>query len=272
MTVQNRLKVGILTRTISVAGLLFLLAPLLVVVPISFGRSSLLQFPPREFSLRWYRAIASDPQWLTAAGNSLRIALMVAIISTLLSTMAAIGLARFRFPGRTAVQAFVLSPLIVPVIITGVGLYYLFSRLALTGTATALVIGHTIVTFPYGVVVVTAALERFDPRLEQAAMSLGANAFQTFWRVTLPIIRPAIVVAALFAFLISFDEVVIAIFLSGPETSTVPKKMWDGIRFELDPTLAAVSTLLLAFSALTVTTTELLRRRLQRRGALKSEN
>src|SRR6266540_5553163 len=245
MAAREPLEVGFLTRAISFAGLIFLVAPLLVVVPISFGRSSLLQFPPREFSLRWYQAIAADPQWLTAAGNSIRIACIVSILSTLLATMAAIGLARFRFPGRAAVQAFVLSPLIVPVIITGVGLYYLFSRLGLTGTATSLVVGHTIITLPYGVVVVTAALERFDPRLEQAAMSLGANPFQTFWRVTLPIIRPAIAVAALFAFLLSFDEVVIAIFLSGPETSTVPKKMWDGIRFDLTPTLAAVSTLLL---------------------------
>ncbi|WP_459616716.1 ABC transporter permease [Bordetella sp. 2513F-2] len=252
---------GVFSKMVATLAVVFLLLPLVVVIPISFGDSSLMAFPPKSYSLRWYRALVEDSRWLTAALTSLRLGVLVALISTVLATLTAIGLFRYQGPGKAALQAVVLSPLVVPVIVMGVALYYLFSLLGMTGSMTALVCAHALLTFPYGVVVINAALERFDTRLEQAAMIMGANGFKALWYVTLPIIRPSIVVAAVFAFLISFDEVVMALLLSGPQTLTVPKQMWDGIRFDLTPVIGAVSTVLLAFSSILVIVAELLRRR-----------
>lgn len=246
------------------AVLIFLMAPLLVVIPVSFSRSSLLQFPPKQFSWRWYLELIHDPSWLAATQTSLKVGIIVAVISVILGTLTALAITRGRFRGRALLQAFILSPLIAPVIIVAVSLYYFFSFLKLNGTITGLVIGHTVLTFPYATVVITASLERFDVSLEQAAMSLGATRIRAFFRVTLPMIRPGVIVAALFAFLISFDEVVIAIFVTGPETITLPRKMWDGIRFELNPTIAAVSTILIVFSCLFMLVSEGLRRWLTR--------
>jgi putative spermidine/putrescine transport system permease protein len=251
---------GVVSKAMLVVVVLFLLLPLAVVVPISFGQSSLMEFPPSEYSLRWYRELFDNRQWLIAAATSIKVGIIVAIISTIFATLTAMGLARYEGRGKAALQALILSPLMVPVIVTGVALYYLFSMLRLTGTITALVVAHTLLTFPYGVIVITAALERFDVRLEQASMSLGAGPFMTFFRITLPIIRSAVIVTALFSFLISFDEVVMALLLSGPETLTVPKLLWDGIRFDLTPVIAAVSTILMVLSTILVILAEILRR------------
>jgi ABC-type spermidine/putrescine transport system permease subunit II len=248
-------------RNAAGAAIAFLVLPLLIVVCVSFNRSPMLQFPPQHLSLHWYQAFLTDPDWMAAAAQSLRVALIVAAISVTLATLAALGLMRRRFAGRGALQAALLSPLIVPTVITGIGLFYLLSLLHLTDTSIGLVIGHVVLTFPYGIVVISAALERMDTRLAQAAMGLGASPFETFRRVTLPIIRPAIIVAALFAFLISFDEVVVASFLTGPATQTLPVRMWQGIRFDLDPTLAAVSTVLMLISGALAGVGEWLRRR-----------
>lgn len=253
----------VVSKTVTGLTVAFLLMPLVVVIPISFGESSLMTFPPTEYSLRWYRELLSDSRWISAALTSLQLGVTVALASTLLATTTAIGLFRYQGPGKAALQALVLSPLIVPVIVVGVALFYFFSLLHITGTMSALICAHTLLTFPYGVVVVNAALERFDTRLEQAAMSMGANPMRTLWRVTLPIIRPSILVAAVFAFLISFDEVVMALLLSSPETMTIPKQMWNGIRFELTPVIAAVSTVLLAFTSILVVVAEAVRRRSQ---------
>jgi putative spermidine/putrescine transport system permease protein len=254
---------GVVSKTIAGLTIAFLLMPLVVVIPISFGASSLMTFPPHDYSLRWYRELGDDSRWLSAALTSLQLGITVAFASTVLATMTAIGMFRYQGPGKAVLQALVMSPLVVPVIITGVALFYLFSLLGMTGTMSALVCAHTLLTFPYGVVVINAALERFDTRLEQAAMSMGADPVQTLWRVTLPVIRPSIVVAALFAFLISFDEVVMALLLSSPTTLTIPKQMWDGIRFDLTPIIAAVSTVLLVFSSALVVIAEAIRRRSQ---------
>lgn len=226
----------------------FLIAPLLVVVPMSFSDSTLLQFPPPRLSLRWYRAYFGDRAWIDATWISLEAGVLVAFLSTSLGVAAAIGLARARFPGRAAVRSLVLSPLVVPVIIFAVGLYYLYAHLHLNNTLTGLVLGHVVLTLPYVVVVVSASLEDLDSTLEQAALGLGATPLRAFRRVTLPLIAPGVAVAFLFSFLTSFDEVVLAVFITGPETTTLPRKMWEGIRFELNPTIAAVSTLLIGVS------------------------
>jgi putative spermidine/putrescine transport system permease protein len=240
----------------------FLMAPLLVVVPMSFNDSSFFSFPPTRLSLRWYREFFASRDWVSATITSAQVGLVVAVASTVLGTLAALGLVRGRFPGRSLVRSFVLSPLITPVIVLAVALYYAFAHLRLNGTLTGLAIGHTILALPYVVVVIGASLEMFDVTLERAAMGLGAGPLRTFWRITLPLIRAGVLVGGLFAFLTSFDEVVIAIFVSGPTTMTLPRKMWDGIRYEINPTIAAASSLLIGFSWLVMLTTELLRRRL----------
>lgn len=226
----------------------FLIAPLLVVVPMSFSDSTLMQFPPQRFSLRWYEGYFNSRTWIGATWVSLKAGILVAVISTGLAIAAAIGLARGRFPGRAMLQATILSPLVVPVIILAVGLYYLYSLARLNGTLIGLVVGHVVLTFPYALVVISASLEDLDPTLERAARGLGASPLRAFQRVTLPLIAPGVAVAFLFSFLTSFDEVVLAVFITGPDTTTLPRKMWDGIRFELNPTIAAVSTLLIVVS------------------------
>jgi putative spermidine/putrescine transport system permease protein len=248
--------------------LLFLAAPLFVVVPAAFNASSLLQFPPHAWSLRWFEQYFTDPAWLAATVMSVKVGATVSVLATLLGLASAVALARTAFVGRTLLRALIMAPLVAPVIVLAVGLYYLFLRTGLNGSFWAIVIGHTVVTFPYATVVIGAALAEVDPRLESAAIGLGARPARAFFAVTLPLIRPGLVVAALFGFLISFDEVVIAIFVTSAETMTLPRRIWDGIRFELNPTIAAVSTLLIALSALVMLLSEALRRHLRRRSGL----
>jgi putative spermidine/putrescine transport system permease protein len=238
----------------------FLMAPLIIVIPMSFSDSTLMQFPPPRFSLRWYRAYFGNRTWIDASIVSFKAGILVAFISTVLGTATALGLARRTFPGSAALRAIILSPLVVPVIIFAVGVYYVYSLLHLNGTLLGLVIGHVALTYPYAVVVISASLEDFDYKLEEAARGLGASPWRAFWRVTLPLIAPGVAVAFLFGFLISFDEVVLALFVTGPETTTLPRKMWEGIRFELNPTIAAVSTLLIAISSSVMIAAAILRR------------
>jgi ABC-type spermidine/putrescine transport system permease subunit II len=244
--------------------LLFLAAPLLVVIPAAFNDSSLLQFPPTRWSLRWFHEYFNSRTWIAATVMSFKVAITVSFVSTLLGLTTAVLLTRFTFFGRNLVRALVMAPLVVPVIVIAVGLYYVFLRVGLNGTFWGLVIGHTVVIFPYATVVISAALMEADLRLEDAAVGLGAIRPRAFAEVTLPLILPGLVVAALFGFLISFDEVVIAIFVTSAETMTLPRRIWDGIRFELNPTIAAVSAMLIAFSALIMLVSEWLKRYLRR--------
>lgn len=244
--------------------LLFLALPLFVVIPTAFSSSSLLRFPPRAWSLRWFHEyFASDP-WMRATLVSVKAGVAVSLLSTLLGLGLAITFDRFAFRGRNVLRALIMAPLMVPVVIMGVGLYVLFLRVGLNGSFLGLVIGHTVVTFPYATVVIGASLAEVDKRLEQAAIGLGANPVRAFAEVTLPLIAPGVVISALFGFLVSFDEVVIAIFVTGPQTATLPRQIWDGIRFDLTPTIAAVATLLIALSAIVLLLGEVLRRLLQR--------
>lgn len=239
----------------------FLLLPMIAILPMSFSSSSLLRLPPPSFSLRWYEAYLFDPRWMNATLNSVIVGSLTAIASVILGTATAYGLARSNWKGKALLQALVLSPLLIPVIVIAVATYSVFARFGLNGTFTGLVIGHTVITFPYTVVVISAALERFDPRLEQMAVSLGATPLKAFALVTFPIIRAGVIVALLFAFLNSFDEVVITTFIAGPETTTLPKRIWDGIRFELTPVIAAVSSILILLSCAIIGLAEVLNRR-----------
>jgi putative spermidine/putrescine transport system permease protein len=186
---------------------------------------------------------------------------VTAVLSVILGTATAYGLARSTWKGKALLQALILSPLLIPVIVIAVATYSVFSLVGLNGTFAGLIIGHTVITFPYTVVVISAALERFDPRFEQMAISLGATPMNAFISVTFPVIRAGIIVALLFAFLNSFDEVVMATFIAGPETTTLPKRIWDGIRFELSPVIAAVSSILVLLSCVVIGIAEVFNRR-----------
>ena len=249
-----------------VAGLVFLylVFPILVVIPVSFSSGTYLGFPPPGFSLRWYENFLGRSDWLSAAWLSLWIGGAVMMLSTALGAPAAIALVRSRFRGRNLLVGFIISPLIAPVIIVAIGIYFFYARLGMVGNPVALVVAHTCLAVPFVVINVSATLQDFDERLEHAAMNLGATPWGAFWQVTFPIIRPGILAGALFAFISSFDELVVALFVSGSTAVTLPRKMWDSIRFEIDPTIAAVSTILVVLASSVFISAELLRRRSER--------
>jgi putative spermidine/putrescine transport system permease protein len=240
--------------------LLFLCAPIAIIVVVSFNASEFIQFPPRAWSLRWYRNYFGARQWVEPTLLSLRVAGITMALSTALGTAAAIGITRGRFRGRRAVEFFFLSPMVVPSIVLAIGLYLLFARFRLVGQPLALYLAHSVLATPLVIVIVSAALRTTDTAIELAARSLGAGYFRTLWHVTLPAVLPAVVSGAVFAFLISFDEVVLAIFLGGPATTTLPKRMWESVRYEIDPTLTAISTLLVLVPIVLLGGIELVRR------------
>ena len=247
--------------------IVFLLAPIVLIVPVSFTNSLYLEFPPSGFSLQWYRELVDTPYWTQSLWLSVRVAPVSMVLAVALGTMGAVALARSRFPYKDAVFSFILSPIIVPVIVTAVALYYFYSQLGLVGSYWGLVIGHTVGSVPVVVVMVAAALKGFDIRLENAAMSLGASRTRAFFDVTLPIVRPAIIVSAFFAFIHSFDEVVIASFVGGAANATLPVRMWVDVRQDIKPTLAAVSTLLVLFTVLMLLATNWIQGRRQKDGS-----
>ncbi|ESY15379.1 ABC transporter permease subunit [Mesorhizobium sp. LNJC394B00] len=222
----------------------YLLFPEIVVVVMSFSDGATLQFPPSGLSLQWYRSFFSDAAWYGAALNSIQIALAVSILSTIVGTLAAFGLGRIAPDLRSFMTMAILTPITIPVIVVGVACYFGLANLGLIGSKTGIVLAHTIGAISYVVVVVSATLVNFDKRLVQAAKSMKARPFTAFRRVTLPLIRPGIVGAALFAFIHSFGEVVITSFVGGYSVRTLPLKMWENIRNEIDPTVAAVASLL----------------------------
>jgi len=244
--------------------LFYLVFPILVVIPLSFSAGTYLSFPPPGFSVRWYANFFSRTDWLDAASLSLWVGAAVMLLATALGAPAALALVRSDFRGKNFLTGFIISPLIAPVIIVAIGIYFFYARLGLVGNPFALVIAHTALAVPFVVINVSATLQGFDERLEQAAMNLGATPWRTFWQVTFPIIRPGVLAGALFAFISSFDELVVALFVSGTSAVTLPRKMWESIRFEIDPTIAAVSTLLIALTGALFLSAELLRRRSER--------
>lgn len=220
----------------------FLMLPLLIVFPISFSSSSYLRFPPPGLSLRWYQAYLQDPVWIDATLRSLKIATVTTVLATLLGTLLAFSIVRGRYWGRDAVNQLAALPIIVPTIVYSIAVYGLFSQLKLIGLWQGIALAHTVYAIPFVTIIVTAGLRTFDIAQEQAAMGLGASRLTAVRRVTLPQIRPSLVSAAFLAFIASFDELVIAMFLGG-SNMTLPKKMFDNILLEIDPTIAAVSVL-----------------------------
>jgi len=220
----------------------FLLLPMVIVALLSFSSSSYLVFPPPGFSLRWYAAYFADPIWIDATIRSVKVGLATTVAATLLGTLLAFSLVRGRYPGRALVDQLSIAPLVVPSIVYSVAIYGLFANLRMIGQWPAIALAHTVHTIPFVVLIVGAALRTFDIAQEQAAIGLGATRLQAVFRITLPQIRPALISAAFLAFISSFDELVIAMFLGGARM-TLPKKMFDNIMNDIDPTIAAVSVL-----------------------------
>lgn len=238
-----------------------LVAPILVVFTLSFSGSPYLEFPPAGFSLQWYARYFASPKWTGSTILSVEIGAATTALALAIGIPAAFGLVRRRFPGKGLLLAFFMAPIIVPYIITAIAVYFLFARLGLIGTPVGLLLAHTLLSIPKVVVIVAAALKGFDRTLERASMSLGASPLVTFYRVTYPGIRPAVITAALFAFLTSFDELILSMFLTGPTAVTLPKQMWDAVRLDIDPTIAAASTLIIGVAVLILLSTHLLRGR-----------
>ena len=248
--------------------LLFLMLPILVIVPLSFNAEpffsfteGMLRLDPQAWSLKWYAEIFNSPQWFLAIRNSIFIGVCATLLATSLGTLAAVGLASADMPFRRVITALLLSPMIVPLIIVAAGMFFFYSRFQLVGSFTGVVLAHAALGVPFVIITVTATLRGFDPSLYRAALSLGASPLLAFRQVVLPLIRPGVITGALFAFGTSFDEIVLVLFLAGPEQTTIPRQMFSGLREQISPAILAVATLLIVLSTALLLTLEGLRRR-----------
>ena len=247
-----------------VAGIVivFLAAPTFFIIPVSFTEEGFLTWPPKGFSLQWYETVFADSSPYPAAFlRSVLVALFAGFFAMLIGVPAAFMLVRKQFFGKSAIFAFLVSPIITPHIILAVSLFYLFARFNLIGTYLGLILGHTVITMPYVIVTVMAVIKNYDLRLDQAAWTLGAGKLKTLWFITFPIIKGGLIAAFMFAFIISFDELTMAIYLTGGEFATLPKHMWVDAIMRVNPTLAAVATLMLLFMTAIILVSEFLRRR-----------
>jgi putative spermidine/putrescine transport system permease protein len=248
---------------------LFLIMPILVIIPLSFNAepyftftSGMLNFDPAAYSTRWYTDFLTNDRWLTSIQNSVIVGILSTLLATSLGTLAALGLSREKMPYRTFFMGILISPMIVPLIITAAGIYFFYSSVQLTDSMVGLVLAHTALGTPFVVITVTATLIGFDKALPRAGAMCGAPPPTVFFKIILPLILPGVISGALFAFVTSFDEVVVVLFVaSSPEQYTIPRQMWSGIREQISPTILAVATLLIGVSILLMTTIELLRRR-----------
>ena len=251
------------------SAIVFLIAPVLLLVPMSLGSAEIIEFPPSKIGIDQYRKFFSHPAWQTAVLNSLQVAMGTSILSTTIGLLASLALVWGRFKGKGLINAFILSPMIVPLIVMALAFYISLSKLGMLGTKFGLILAYTPLTLPFSVLPISATLRGFDRSLEYAALNLGASRFQTFMKITFPIIRPGILTGAIFAFMIAFDEVVIALFICGSTAVTLPKKMWDVIRYEIEPMLPAISTLLLFLAAFILVLIGVLQKRMASRMAAK---
>ena len=269
----------------------FLILPILIVLPLSFNvepyfsfTPGMLTFDPEAFSLRWYKDIFrngmqapdapldwawlsdtwNNGQWMRAIRNSFFIGICATLLSTALGTVAAIGLSRSEMPHRRLIMSILISPMIVPLVITAAGMFFFYSKVHLSQTYLGVIMAHAVLGTPFVIITVTATLVGFDKSLVRASNSLGAGPIETFFKIQMPLIIPGVISGGLFAFITSFDEVVAVLFLASPEQRTIPRQMWSGIREQISPTILAVATLLVLLSIILLTVIELLRRRSER--------
>ena len=249
-------------------GFLFLMAPILVIIPLSFNAEpyftftrGMLTLDPDAYSLRWYEQVLLGERWQLAAKNTAIIGIAATLLATTLGTLAALGLSSPAMPWRRTLTALLISPMIVPIIIAGAGMFFFYSSLNLTQTYTGIILSHAALGAPFVVITVTAAMAGFNRELLLAAASLGAGPVRAFFKVQLPIISPGVVSGGLFAFAASLDEVVVVLFMAGVEQRTIPRQMWAGIREEISPAILAAATFLILIAVLLLVAIELLQRR-----------
>lgn len=228
--------------------LLYLVMPTFIVVPMSFSSQSYLGFPPPGWSTKWYEQMFARPDYPAAFLNSLKVGFSVALLSAVIGTLAALGLVRGKLAAERSLTALILAPLMLPQIILAIGMYPIMAKLGIIGTTTGLVIAHTVVSLPLVYITVSAALRSYPATYEIAAMTLGANWWNTFWYVTFPMIRLGIGVGAILAFAFSFDELILALFLAGPESRTLPRLLWNDLRVYVTPIIASATTIVLCLS------------------------
>ena len=240
---------GLWLPVVGLTILVFLCLPVIIVAPMSFSSAQSLEFPPPGFSLRWYHVLFNNPVWIEAGKNSLIIATVASTVALVIGTMAAHALVRGNFRGRGALEANVMAPMIVPPIITAVALYIFFARAGILGSFGGLILGHTLIIVPYVVLIMQSAIRSFDHRIELVAATLGASRWQVLTRITVPNILPSAAAAWIFSFVLSFDEVVITLFVSGTHL-TIPKRMFAELSLQVNPTITAVATLLVACNLL----------------------
>ena len=267
----------------------FLIAPIFIILPLSFSSSpffeftrEFMHFEPEAWSLRWYRQMVgiSSPgdttvvtnKWMLGTRNSFFIGICATLLATALGTVAALGLSRPNMPFKGTIMAILISPMIVPLIITSAGMFFFYSKIGLTHTYLGLILAHTALGTPFVVITVTATLTGFDTNLIRASQSLGADTMQTFFKEIMPLILPGVISGGLFAFITSFDEVVVVMFVGSVEQITIPKQMWAGIRQETSPVILCMATCLVALSIALLTTVEMLRRRSERLRGIKLRN
>ncbi|MEM6665467.1 MAG: ABC transporter permease [Pseudomonadota bacterium] len=278
-------------RIICAAIFLFLIAPIIIIMPLSFNvepyfsfTEGMLSFDPAAYSTRWYQDIVrngmaapdaefgwawlsdmwNNAQWVRSFRNSFFIAICATILATVLGTLAALGLSRPEMPARSLITSVLISPMIVPLVITATGMFFFYSDVGLAKTYIGVILAHTTLGIPFVIITVTATLVGFDRSLTRAAANLGADPTTTFFKVIMPLILPGMISGALFAFITSLDEVVVVLFLADVEQRTIPRQMWSGIREQISPTILAVATILVLISIALLTTVELLRRRTER--------
>lgn len=247
---------------ISLSALLivFLVAPMLIVVVISFSSAHFLTFPPPGYSLQWYRKLFGDPAWFDSLVTSIKIIVPTGLLAMILGTAAALGLSRGTFPGKRLVTGLLMAPIVVPVIIIAAATYGAFRVWNLNGTLLGFLLAHTVLTVPYVTSTVLASLEMVDERYERAAATLGAPPWAVFWRIVLPLILPGVLSGLLFAMVISFDELVVSLFIGSPTFRPVTVQMWSDVTGDVDPAIAAIGTLLFLFSLLVLLLEAVMRR------------
>ena len=276
-------------RFICGAIFVFLIVPIIILIPLSFNQlpyfsftPEMLSLDPEGFSIRWYQDIFrngmvapdaiegwwndmwNNAQWVRSVRNSFYIGILATLLSTVIGTLAAIGLSRSEMPWRRGITALLISPMIVPLVITASGLFFFFSQYGLARSYTGIIIAHAVLGTPFVIITVTATLAGFDQSLTRAAANMGAGPVRTFFKVQMPLILPGVISGALFAFITSFDEVVVVLQLADVNQRTIPRQMFSGIREQISPTILAVATILVIISILLLTTVELLRRRSER--------
>lgn len=250
---QTRL-IRALFHAFGCAMVVFLVTPLIAIIPLSFSSGSFLSYPLPGFSLQWYEKVFQDGPWLAALKNSFIIGVASTILATILGTLAAYAFARRDLPMPTALLGILIAPMIVPPVISGLGMYFLMAKAGLTATMPGVIIAHTVLAAPFVLITVTATLQGFDMGLLRAANSLGASPLTAFMTILVPIIAPGIISGALFAFMTSFDEVVVTLYLAGPAQRTLPLKMFEGLRDNIEPSILAMSTFLMIVAVLNLIT------------------